>query len=403
MEHIQALENHFRNKDFSNIGLCGISPSKRLCALWGGELMTERLFSTSLVSTSLRRSLPDGFRRPERFEGHPFDDKTLWYDAFWKKGRVYLICPKLWGLKETVLKSQFYIDDTPVRRPRIRSYPRYHILSFKARKQPRSVGVDLDGHRISSAIHPPEPIFDGLNVGVTLSQNNDLIWIEDFARYHNQVHAMQGMVFFDHLSDRYAAQEVEAALIRGGLGAVRVISVPFPYGFVSQNADGKDNANSEMLQTSLLNIARLRFFGKARAVLVSDIDELVWCDSGSVFDAARARWTGFLPLGVAWRYPPAEASVLIRHEAHQYYVPDDKPCFSKYCISPKGLLGGLSWGVHTLEKVRLDYRIIPETEGIWHCAGITTGWKDKQRHVTQKQLRHDAHAQDVMARTFSTG
>ena len=242
--------------------------------------MNETLASTSLAPTSLRRTLPEGFVRPKEVETHPFDAETLWYDAFWNKGWVYLLCPKLFAIKDAVLSGQFFVDDEPVRRPKFKSYPRYHILYLRSRRVPKTVSVQLEGARLSSQVHAPDHMFDGLNCGVTLSKNNDLKWIEDFANYHAKVHAMQGMVFFDHMSDRYEPAQICEALGRGGIRAARVISIPFPYGFISENADGKRNANSEMLQVSLLNIARLRFFKRARAVLVSDIDEIVWCDAG---------------------------------------------------------------------------------------------------------------------------
>lgn len=217
----------------------------------------------------------------------------------------------------------------------------------------------------------------GKNVAVTLSRDNDLTWIEDFAHYHRAVHGLQQILFFDNASTKYGLDDIRAALKRGGISDPVVLSAPFRYGVVSQDQKGKTRFNTMFLQTALLNIARLRFLSGARAVLQCDIDELVWSRKGSIFDLTKRRPSKFIRLGVEWRYPDTGRTVDFRHSDHVRKVPGDELCRAKYCIAPSGPLWFTSWHVHTIGLLRSRGSLItPKDIGIWHCKAITSSaWR----------------------------
>lgn len=309
-----------------------------------------------------------------------YDFETFWYDAFWDRGKINIICPKLYGIYDAVRNGTFYVDGQPAHKMRLKRTEFYDVILLPAPKRPNSVAFECNEARVETSVNSVQldcSAFAGSNCAVTLSKDNDLAWIEDFARYHRQVHGLERMLFFDNGSSRYAVEDIEEALQRGGLEGSVVLSAPFRYGMTTFDAKGKHRFSTVYLQTSLLNIARRRFLGKARAVLQCDIDELVWCDQGSIFDVTVKRLTGFVRLGVEWRYPGAGSEGRVRHSDHTYAKPGDQLCRAKYCINPAGPLGFSEWHVHTIGLLRSRGSLItPSTEGIWHCKAVAgSAWR----------------------------
>lgn len=69
--------------------------------------------------------------------------------------------------------------------------------------------------------------FRGLRCAVLKSRNNDLAWVMDWAKYHVIVHGLEGLIFFDNGSDRYAVEDVSRTLLEVDiLQTVRVLSAP---------------------------------------------------------------------------------------------------------------------------------------------------------------------------------
>lgn len=364
-------------------------------------MTSVQLASVSMASVPLRRTLPSGFSFIHPEDAANYDETTLWYDAFWRTGRTYLICPKLHGIEKTILAARFLQDDQPAGRPRInRLNDRYDILSFRAKHRPARISITLNGETLSGPVtnaQIPPNSFKNRNVGVTLSYNNDLKWIEDYARYHHKAHNMQAALFFDHSSTLYAPQEIDAALMRGGLQGNQIICVDHPYGIALHNNDGHLDHRGEMMQTALLNIAKMRFLPECRAALINDIDELVWAHEEPIFDTAYKRLTGYVRIPGQWRYPAKGALQPFSHSDHIYRTPTDAPCPAKYCVSPKGWFWRAHWGVHALDIPAQKTIIPPQKIGFWHCAGITTSWKNKERYFREPILEIDKDAQSGLA------
>jgi hypothetical protein len=242
---------------------------------------------------------------------------------------------------------------------------------------------------LSGGVHDGDTkAFEGLNCGVFISRNNDLQWIRDWARYHASVHGLQGMVVFDNASTDYALQDIGEAL-RGvaGLEAVRVVSTPTSYGPVGV---GKMSARSLFLQTSVLNVARLRFFSRARAVLCCDCDELVAPIEGStIFDQTVRSPIGYLLFRGKWVSEQTGGEVKSNHIDHTLSGPTDLCRNTKYCIAPKGLFGFSHWEVHGAVKGFLKNAMTREDLYYWHFRHLNTGWKGRKRGLPAKELAPD--------------
>jgi hypothetical protein len=138
----------------------------------------------------------------------------------------------------------------------------------------------------------------------------------------------------------------------------------------------------------LLNLARTRFLGRAKAVLSIDVDELVLpVDGRSVFDAAQASWWGMVSFPGHWRY--ASGSEQPVHRDHLWFNEQDEACPPKYCYRPDSLLGRSPLGVHGLEWISWRWFPRPSAFSFMHCRSISTNWK-VVRQNPQARLQRDA-------------
>ena len=309
-----------------------------------------------------------------------YDRTTLWYDAFWRNGRVILVCPKLKNFEPVVRSSQFHLDQKPVRISRVRHFSRHDIIELKSRRCPQTVSITSDEFEIATSVTRAElPRFANLNAHFTMSLNNNLEWIRDFASFHVRTQGLQAMVLFDNGSTDYPVSAIEERLRGVGLVDFLVVSVPLPYGRTVRKTENHDG-RAQFLHTSLMNIARLRLLGHSRAVLNVDIDELVWSDGASVFDKAATSWKGFATFRGEWRHPINRYAKRSFHADHDHVDIQPGDCPRKYCINPRGLLGWKSWDVHSLEPLRIEKLLRLSKRhrtdiGYLHCSRVTTDWK----------------------------
>ncbi|SLN24065.1 hypothetical protein [Roseisalinus antarcticus] len=323
------------------------------------------------------------------------DRETFWYDAVWRKGRVHLICPKFNDLWPLVRGAAWRLDGRPVQVARIRRYRRHEVIELAAPVRPDTVAVEMAGWRAEAPLAPDGAgIFDGLDCGFYISRDNRLEWLADHAAFHRHHHGMQGLVVMDNGSTAYGPDEIAAALAPVGLEQVVILPAPFAYGPVGRPPFRR---LEKFLQTALFNVLRLRFFGRAAAVLCCDVDELVLCDEGTIFDAARRSRIGHLRIAGYWADPvPTDGPP--RHADHVLRTDPPRRCPPKWCQVPGGLVGGFSWDVHGPEKLTPLHKRTP-TPGrrFLHCRRITTDWKSDKRQAAQASLTRDPAAGKALA------
>lgn len=351
------------------------------------------------VASAYRRepALPEAERGADYAAG--YDDRTLFYDAVAVDGgaAVLFTAPRF-GRLWPVFRDGLRIGG---RRPRLLR----RLTSGRCqqvvvpRRGDAPVTIEIEGAEIPVTVR--RGLADaaaGLNAAVAMNRDNRLDWIADWARWHVDAHGLQAVAIIDNGSTLYGPAEIGAALAAvDGLRRVTVVSAPFPYG-AAFHAGGR-LVRLKFLQTAMLNLARRDFFARARAVLNADIDELVRPLTGqTVFDAAHRSRLGTLRLGGSWVFPEDGATLPVAHGDNRYRADPDRPCASKWCARPRGLLSRLGWNVHNVGQ-NWGRRVAPDPRfAILHCAGTTTGWKPASRRFdAPAALRAD----DELAREYA--
>ena len=355
------------------------------------------LNSAILPETGPRRDhIVDEQYRPDGYDAG-YDFRTLWYDAIWDGRFVVLTCPRLLNLAKLFKNGTLLLDALPAPAPQISRHRRHDIVRIKAPLQPAHISLEIDGITLTSAVARSEgDRFKHKNVHVTINRDNDLIWLKDFARYHIAEHALQAMIVIDNGSTAYSPQEAAEALLSTGLDDVLVLPAPFPYGPFGLKPFSR---RAKFLQTAMLNAVRMRYLSRARAVLNCDIDELVWCKSGSVFDLARKSPLGAISFPGIWRFPVEGHDGVARHRDHLGIIEEVGICPPKSCIVPSGPLGQMQWDVHGFEHPLLTKLARTKRAGYWHFRTISTNWKQFDR-LSRRASEADPETVATMARVF---
>jgi len=330
------------------------------------------LATADLGKTGLRRNYVADLSVEGASYAEAYDRTTLWYDAFWREGRVYLVCPKLLNFAPLLKKAAFRLDGRPAMVVKRRSYQRYDVLELGSRVCPVEISVSGPGFEVATAVSPDETErFACLNTHFTMTRNSNPEWIRDYAIFNRKKHGLEAMVLFDNGSTEYPLSALEDALRDVGLADFAIISVPLRYG---RKTTG-NSSRAKFLQTALMNIARLRILGRARAVLNADLDELVWVRQGNVFDKAVNSYLGFSVFSGEWRYPRADSDARSRHISHDHRWEQSGVCPFKYCIVPQGRLRNFSWDVHRVTGLPFKRMLRSTDVGFIHCHQVSTNWK----------------------------
>lgn len=391
------------------------------------------LNSCKLTGSGLKRqSKLYPHNQPKNYEA-AFDADTLWYDAIQIGDQLQLICPKLNNLIPSIRSAKWWIDERPTRLVRIRFYHRYDVIFLSASyREVQRVSVVMGSWRGEANVAQPQShLFAGLNTVITTQKNNRLDWITDFLRYYIHHHRLQGAILMDNNSTLYSPQKIHETLRLAGAGKALkqtlVVSAPFKYG---PHVPGLKNAvyEEKYLQCALLNIVRLRYLSKARAVLNCDIDELAHTPKTTCFDLCVRSPLGFVVLPVIWRYShptdPDPTRQAVHRFRHSTFLPELQSV--KYCIAPKGPTSWLSWcwdnhwlsfpelgnsyvlrlfSYHCINRI-INYifkrisLIFYRQHTLRHCFSTSTGWKSHRQQAPSKELILDAEWQAALDAAF---
>lgn len=358
--------------------------------------MTERFNPVTLPADLRRDSILQAKFRPEGYL-EALDRETLWYDAFWSEGRVTVIGPPLNNLRSAFRQAEFRLDGKPVKLWRMRRYKRHFVAQFLAETAPATISVTLQGWTGEGAVARAAPgLFDGLNTALYVNKNNDLTWLRDHAAWHKQEHGLQAVAVVDNNSSAYASEDIAAALAPVGLERVEVLQAPFKYGPMGLKPYRR---TEKYMQTALFNVMRLRFFGKARAVLSCDVDELILRrGEQGVFDAALASRIGLVQVPGIWVYAAADSTGPWRHRDHLFSHRPPRTSPPKFCVVPSGPLGGCSWDIHGFERLPFLRSRVHKDFVFMHCRGVSTAWKSAGRLTMPQDTEVNAEVAAAMER-----
>jgi hypothetical protein len=279
----------------------------------------------------------------------PFDDLSLIYDVFRSAdGRdIVLIGPQPANLETWLIETvrAAFPAGTALRwfvnNRHIKLWVQSPVAEF-------SLG-DPNLLQLRMAVQPNDSArFAGRRVLFTLSKNNRLEWIVDWASFMASVHGCDAVLLYDNASTLYGAADlVEALGAIPGIEAVTVVDWPYAYGVVGA---------TNFCQPTMLENARHRFLAQAKSVVNADIDELPLTWSGrSIFELAECSTTGYVQ-GTA-RYvenATRAAPDVRRHCDFVCYAPDRQESPPKWAAVPSRCPEEAAWRPHKIEGMTSD-------------------------------------------------
>ena len=357
--------------------------------------------------------------RHENFEDE-FDFTTVFYDAFWSSAgdAVILIGPPLLNL-ETDLDLAVLAWPSLVP---CELTLRHVFLGCQVIAKPPAgtTGLILRTRASESFIAPQAnlcQLFRDRRTAVTLSRNNELAWIRDWAVFNKTYHKCDALLLYDNGSDAYDLGQLYDCIepVADGMRVV-VLSWPFKYGVPDWRLPVSYGlVDSLYCQTGMLEHARHRFLAHSRSVLNTDIDELVLTEGGSsIFELVEGSPTGLLVFGGVWvenhpvprqgraRQPP-------RHRDFAWVRTGDRVgCENKWAVVPTRVPQAAQWHVHRI--LGMPPSDCPRVVEMRHFRAINTDWTVdcnrslKRRTASEasdaRSLRLDLALQEALARVF---
>ena len=357
--------------------------------------------------------------RHESYEDE-FDFTTVFYDCFWNctGDAIILIGPPLLNLeKDLDLAIVAYPSMTPCE-----FTLRYVFLGCQvvATVPGGTTGLIMRTGQSETFI-APQPnlceLFRNRRTAVTLSQNNELLWIRDWAFFNKIYHDCDGLLIYDNNSDKYGVNDIYDCLesVADDMQIV-ILSWPFKYGVADWRLPVSYGiVDSLYCQSGALEHARHRFLSHSSSVLNTDIDELVLSEGcTSIFELVEGSATGLLVFGGIWVEnhpitPPGNAAQPARHRDFAWVQSGDRiGCEPKWAVVPARVPQAAQWHVHRV--LGMPPSDCPQDVGLRHFKAINTDWtvdrgrsRERRTHadaIDPRSLRLDLALRDALARIF---
>lgn len=356
---------------------------------------------------------PNRERDPAFFER--YEARALYYDCFWHEdaSRVLLVGPPPRNLRKALSMGKFTAQpsDTPLT-------PKLHVSESVAITEltgvpagSRGIRLSLGGQVYNLPIQPNSSAdLKGRSVLFTMSKDNDLAWISEWAHYHAKVHGADAVVFFDNNSTRYTTGEIGQTLLAvPGIKAAAVHSWPYIYGAMDK-AVKINPFYTQFLQVGAMSVALRRYAAEANGLLNMDIDELVHTPDGvTIFERLAASPKGLITMRGQFvePVPTTSAPEARTHRHFQLREKDAETRISrpkKWALDPRQPWAQ-SLNVHPYMHwiANRPWFSKTETDDIfyWHFRGISTNWKDRRADIDGidlTRLEPDARWAEVAAK-----
>lgn len=312
---------------------------------------------------TLRRRSPRPPELQQSYYQDLFDSQTVFCDVFQSDGSVIMVGPPLLNLQDIFLSARYRIDGQSAGGPRtfeLNRAQRTELDALAADDLTVEYGEYSAQVRIRSAMND---LFSERTVLVAMQRNNPLKWVTEWVRLYAEANGVDAVILYDLRSTHYSTQELSAAIAAvPGIHCSVVVHWPFKYG-VKPSRQG-DPWDSDYGQYVAWEHARHRFLGKARAVTVSDLDEVFLAEDGrSIFEHAAESPTGIVRFRqrfiepVVTSSPRSDTSVSFANYLH--YDPSRPLSTPKYAVIMDKMGERNQFLVHTIAH---DYT--PETDAI---------------------------------------
>lgn len=359
-------------------------------------MIDERLIRVSRTTAFLPedgalRRLPRAphKQRPATFHER-FEDRALVYDCFWHAdgARILLVGPPPMNLRphyrgasytalpsNTKLVARYHpslstmiteLVDVPAETTAVR-------FEFSGSTFDLPVGANLTDR------------FAGRRMLFTMSKDNELGWIAEWARWHAKLHGTDAIVLFDNGSTRYPVGEIEETLLRvPGIARVAVPSWPGKFG-MTDHALAINPYWSHFIQISSMSVALRRFGAAAFGLLNCDVDELAATHSGrSIYSYLPEARHGLVVFRGQWVEATGSGGA---HSAFHHRLRDARAARSgprKWVLDPQrrwvqSLRVHPYW--HWVHGRPAFGKTMPEDAFYRHFKGINTNWKEARNHA----------------------
>jgi hypothetical protein len=360
------------------------------------------------------RRLPRAPRRPRPpavLDG--YEDRALVYDAFWHEDgrRILLVGPPPQNLAAHYRTARYTAGGLTLRARHHATVSTMITELEGAPPETREVTMELAGtqHELTIGANRSDA-FAGRRLLFTMSKDNDLAWIAEWARWYQRLHGADAIVIFDNGSTRYGLAEIEETLC--GIAGIEVVSAvgwPWRYG-VTDRAVWNNPFYVLYLQVASMNVLLRRFGTKAAAIVNSDVDELIASPDGtSIFELARQSRGGIVSMRGRYMEPLAapDAPVERTHRHYRHRLADDRRAQSrprKWAIDPsRPWFASLDVHLymHWIEGRPPFSKSTPAGVFYRHFRAINTNWKDERtalRHGRDEDLVLDRDFAELVAR-----
>jgi hypothetical protein len=384
--------------------------------------MTDFLLPADHSSAFLpeRSALKRHPRAPERERPAEFADKfesrALVYDTFRHADgeRILLVGPPPLDLAAE-LKSARYTA-LPSHAPLL---ARHHIsLSVAVTElsgapvETSAIRMQFGGETVELPVQPNvSPLLAGKRIVFTMSKDNELAWIREWAHYHAEIQGAEAVVFFDNGSTRYEPAEI-AATLRSvpGIEHAAILSWPYKYGPFDP-AVRRDPYYALFLQIASMSVALRRYGAEAYGLLNCDIDELVATPEGmTVFDLAKGSRSGLVVMEGSFVEAVPSGDIGDRMPVHRDFLSRLRDPETRLSRPRKWTLDPMRRWVasldvhpymHWIEGRPLFGKARPPGLSYWHFRGINTNWKERRTdasHLSADDLERDDRLAEVMKR-----
>jgi tetratricopeptide (TPR) repeat protein len=350
-----------------------------------------------------------------------FDFTTIFYDCFWDHtgGAIILIGPPLANL-ETDLDLAIVACPSMVE---CKATLRHVFLGCQVVVRPPlgTTGLIIRT-RTRETFIAPQPnlcdLFRDRRAIVTLSRNNNLVWIRDWAQFNQRYHGCNGVLIYDNDSNEYCIDDIYDHLQDLGQDMqIVVLAWPFKYGVPDWRLPiSYGLADSLYCQTGMLEHARHRYLAHARSILNTDIDELVITEGeSSIFELVEHSTTGLLILDGVWveNYPSGRNGALREPPRHRDFAcvstAEQVGCESKWAVVPARVPHAAQWHIHRIFGMPPSES--RQVAALRHFKAINTAWTvDRNRSqdlrtstgtIDPRCLRVDPGLQEALARVFT--
>ena len=357
--------------------------------------MTDRLLPSAHSAAFLGADAPvhrlpraPGRRRPDEFFER-FEDRALVYDCFWHADgrRILLVGPPPVNLDAAAMRYEA-LPARQVLAARLHGSSSVAVTALSgAPEGTREISLRFLDREYAIPVQPNlSPTLRGRRILFTMSRDNDLAWIAEWARYHARVQGADSVIVFDNGSSRYAPAEVEATLLSTPeLAHVAVPSWPYRYGAPDPGVMNNP-FYTLFLQIASMSVVLRRYGAFAFGLLNCDIDELVATPPGTtIFDLAHRSRAGLVVMRgrfiEAVPLPEARASGRT-HKDFGYHSADARRSRSqqkKWALDPgRGWVENLDVHpyMHWIRGRPAFSKWSPEGVFYRHFRAIHTGWKD---------------------------